>query len=110
MIARSAVALTPPERVLSPLEPVLTYLSVRPMHQFSFNISTMTVPIAEHDERLGVRLAPEVKHAAQRAAMAHGLSLSEWTRLVIERAAAEPPPPPRRPARRPRPGGSPDPG
>ena len=62
------------------------------MHRKSFNMVVMSSRISLHDDRLGLRVAPEVKQAAQRAAAARGLSISDWLRLVIERAAAEPAP------------------
>jgi antitoxin component of RelBE/YafQ-DinJ toxin-antitoxin module len=62
----------------------------------------MTIPIAVHEARLSARVPYEVREAAERAAEARGLSLSEWLRLTIQRAAQETPS--RTPARRRRPG------
>lgn len=63
----------------------------------------MPIIVAEHPERLGLRLAPEIKQKAQRAAEASGLSLSDFSREAINDAATEALRPRAKPLRR-RPG------
>lgn len=58
------------------------------------------VPHSIYPSRIGIRLAPEHKAKAERAARAAGLSLSDYLRLLIERDV-EPPRPPARLPRRP---------
>ena len=60
----------------------------------------MPIIIGEHMERIGLRLAPEVKSKALRAAEARGMSLSDFCREAINRAATEAVMPRRQPFRR----------
>jgi hypothetical protein len=73
-----------------------------------FNVCShgaMSIRVGHYPARIGVRLSPETRAAAQRAARLRGMSLSDFARNAVERAVMEPDPPPRRPARRERPGG-----
>jgi hypothetical protein len=53
---------------------VARYLSVSAIATPSFNIFSMSMPIAEHEARVSARVPHEVREAAERAAEAHGVS------------------------------------